>query len=243
MDAEKRQCIKGGVSAKWEGLIIYLFPRLGRRAIDPAEWTHRAYRLIQKYLIEGEEVGLMEWLESLPDYFLVNIAKSRVRIPSLMISDYEETTQYKIPRSVLYGIELFLPASISRLYDPNGIKFERISLCSREDLIISYLEFLTNTKKIPVLIKALISQIDSLESSDIPRIDRFLSSLEPLACSWQGELMTIVTDVANQLSTPLRHRRPLRKASMPLEPLQPATRTDPLRTQLGRGGTRSVDLR
>lgn len=243
MDAEKRQGSRGVSSAKWEGFIVYLYPRLGRRTSDQAEWTHRAYRLIQQYLTEDEEVGLKEWLESLPDYFLVNIAKSRVRIPRLMISDNEETTRYKIPRSVLYGMELFLPASMSCLYDPKGIKFERISLCSRKDLIISYLEFLTNTKKIPVLIKALISQMDTPESSDIPRIDRFLSTLEPLASSWQGELLTIVTDVANEVSTPLRQRRPLRQASMPLEPLQPGSRTSPLQAQLGRGGTRSVDLR
>ena len=243
MSAEKGQGSKGGSSAKWEGLVVYLFPKLRKGTNDHAEWTHRAYRLIQQYLIAGEEVGLKEWLESLPDYFLVNIAKSRVRIPRLMISDNEETTQYKIPISVLYGMELFLPASISSLYDPKGIKFERISLCSREDLIISYLEFLTNTKKIPFLIKALISQLDAPESLDVPRIDRFLSALEHLASSWQGELLTIVTDVANEASTPFRQRRPLRKASMPSEPVHPKSRGSPLQAQPRRGGTRSVDSR
>ena len=227
---EIKTVVTGAVRMKIDKLLIYLFPVLQRIKRSPkSTWVLKSSRVLSCYLNEEDKKNLKVYLAYARKPFMKNLKTLALRIPGLMMPDFHRVLESSIsgeiieieeskkpgsegakdgclqeksvPGPIDQLLELLLKSLGAYLHRSKPLKFGRISKCTNEEAVISYLEYLERFTPVKSFIENTIDRVSTSEFTDDQglKLDQGIDLFEKELKAQRVEQMTITTDILNEM--------------------------------------------
>lgn len=225
-----KSVVSGAVRMKIDKLLIYLFPVIQRiKRSSKSSWVQKTSRILSCYLNEEDKISLKIYLAYARKHFMNNLLTLALRIPRLMMPDFqmvlessisgeiidieeaqmpesEDKRTYPVQEKSVPGpidqlLELLLKSLGAYLHRSKPLKFGRISKCTNQEAVISYFEYLQRFAPVKSFVENTIDQLSTAEFSDEQglKLDEGIELFEKELKAQRVEQITITTDILNEM--------------------------------------------